>query len=58
MGARMEQGEMCYLCDRPGMPRELGIWFVNGTRRPVHTQCWIDAYRAGRLAPDGNRLRT
>ena len=49
---------MCYLCDRPGMPRELGIWFVNGTRRPVHTQCWIDAYRAGRLAPDGNRLRT
>jgi len=45
----MERTETCLFCERPDLARALALWFVNGDRWPVHTECWITAYRANRL---------
>jgi hypothetical protein len=48
-GAAMERSETCYFCERSELPGALAVWLVHEHRRPVHTECWISAYRAGRL---------
>lgn len=45
----MEGTQMCVFCGRTDLVAHLGVWFVKDDRRPVHVDCWIDAYRAGRL---------
>ena len=52
----MEPTEVCRLCERPDAARRLGLWFMNRDRCPVHVECWIAAYRAGRLPEYGTRL--
>ena len=53
----MERTEVCLFCQRPGSARILGLWFVNDARWPVHFECWIAAYLAGRL-PARDRQRS
>lgn len=43
----MEPTQRCVVCGREG--KDLGIWFVNNGGWPVHVDCWITAYDAGRL---------
>jgi hypothetical protein len=45
----MEPTETCLFCGRPYADQLLGVWFVQEQRWPVHTECWIDAYRSSRL---------
>ena len=40
----MEPVETCCICGESDSVRELGIWFVNSERRPVHVACWITAH--------------
>lgn len=48
-GTAMERIETCYFCERSDRPGALAVWIVNEHRWPVHTECWISAYRSGRL---------
>jgi hypothetical protein len=45
-GKDMEQIETCFICGKPDSVRDLGLWFVNLERRPVHVACWIATYEA------------
>jgi hypothetical protein len=45
----MERTETCDFCERSESAGALAVWIVNERRWPVHTECWISAYRSGRL---------
>ena len=52
----MERTETCVFCARPDSAGVLGLWVVNDDRWPVHTECWIAAYRSNRLHTGKTRL--
>lgn len=39
-----EARETCCICGKSDSVRNLGLWFVNAERRPVHVACWITAH--------------
>jgi hypothetical protein len=50
--------ETCVICEAVPGNAEIVWWFIDGARRPVHTDCWIAAHvrgsSAGRQGPFGS----
>ena len=38
----------CVFCGVADLISNLGVWFANEARRPVHLECWLVAYEAER----------
>jgi hypothetical protein len=47
----MEPTDTCFICGRPDLAKNLGVWFVKSECRTVHIDCWIDA--SGKDRDDG-----
>lgn len=45
----MMQLETCIVCRTTDHPRNLGLWVLEREMKPVHLQCWLAEYDAGRL---------
>ena len=41
--------ERCFICDKPDVLTNLGLWVTKDGRHSIHFDCWIEAYRAGRI---------